>query len=1015
MKVQLLALLLLSCSIHTDQAATSSGDKTLFAGESKKIDLESVPAISNLQPLDPHQPISLAVHCDLFFKNLPENPGLAHLFSFKGGNFEEALGEKCRPYFQKGCSALTGKHLEEILEEWKDEETGLPIGNPRERFKQFLQAYCAKSFVYWDALKVEHYDLISDIDLIDIENWPNFDPDLLAYFETRLGYTLLPTPTLESEAGLARIMGHHAFRDGHRSLWLIFDNDMIKFVNNEDPKLLYGMTECLAAVGLAWQSESTPLTQGAADPQDKIRYLVWSLRTQVLINAILSSKKDSQLITNLVSKILEARKSARPLISSVYRSFGACMAISVFKNLRNYNEANSQSLGSLEQLVEFMEGGGAGQTNTEIDCNSITLARLYEESEMVAAAFEQSSEDKENIKQLQSQLLLDYISMYNVQSEHFRAIVAKDIKTAESLASNLLEELGCYVEEKRYEKNRDFPVNPFKICAEITQANREDDYCRKEFDAIFGTDQKARNAVLSWLQREQNFKCGHAIVKDSKDLKILHLRRLQTASVNPTINFQRAHNPIPRQSTSESSVLQAAPESPIVLPREESDVEFKLRVTREVFSVPEKIDLFIRSNMVMTIDSGIDQGGPLRGYLYEMLSLLAEPERKLTCEHRQYRKFCLFLSRDLGKFAGILAAKSIQQGVTLPFALDPRFYDLIIDVDSVNTAGDGKQVIDELMQKYFNMAYQEELVEMKKLIGISHGQEAYMHIKDCLQVPRTEQLTFTSFDRITNYPEPANQEQMYSEGHPPPDNGQDLYDAFYKAALAEFFELVVSFGHHFDKMFMVNGLNYLENRKTFYSVLNKESLLAEQFSKLVLQFITNINFEQHSQERVESAFQDLTITAKDCFASFILALEVEDFYAFFETFTGSRTAISPENVPNVKVNFSKLGLPKLTVTKADEDYIKVLRRVAMVQTMMEQSFSIEKIIQAIRENTLIQVAEDQITPFTQGDLSLPLSHTCSFSMDVPLVSTSQMVSALLYLKNSEPTIFYEVNFPNQAI
>lgn len=104
-------------------------------------------------------------------------------------------------------------------------------------------------------------------------------------------------------------------------------------------------------------------------------------------------------------------------------------------------------------------------------------------------------------------------------------------------------------------------------------------------------------------------------------------------------------------------------------PRIIAPIEFY--VERTMLQLVTNEIIFAHPWTILHVDGAIDQGGPLRGWLSDMLTYMADPENKIIISLSDTdlitRKFAWMVDPTVGFFCGAIISKAIQKGVSSYF------------------------------------------------------------------------------------------------------------------------------------------------------------------------------------------------------------------------------------------------------------------------------------------------------------------------------------------------------------
>jgi hypothetical protein len=152
-----------------------------------------------------------------------------------------------------------------------------------------------------------------------------------------------------------------------------------------------------------------------------------------------------------------------------------------------------------------------------------------------------------------------------------------------------------------------------------------------------------------------------ALVKSEADLQRVIVKRHAVEE-----NLSRLHLDL-RQYASDTLSHTEIP----VLGEATTMISVEFYVMRTIWHLRKNSIVFSHPWMILHLDGTVDQGGPLRGWLSDLLAYISDTQNRILAPLSETdminRKFAWMVDPFVGYFCGAIIGKAIQQGVSSKF------------------------------------------------------------------------------------------------------------------------------------------------------------------------------------------------------------------------------------------------------------------------------------------------------------------------------------------------------------
>lgn len=780
----------------------------------------------DIRPLRADEEVNLELDpFELFHHDLQSVKGVFSLADMDINWIE--LTTICHQIFSRNCEVLGHKHMKQILDGiWDVELVGDSGATVANRLNTLYNMGCLSHVSAFEAVNESHLPNFLKIPVKYLKHWATFKPEILSKLVHEQGvFGDLPRPSDVSTRTLRNILNHDDFKDPNKLLWTILDSSVMSFVATRTSRLGEVYTDFLVHLG-----------ERLDDP---LRLSVIAVRMEVFVKTLLTENEfyDTKDIVTMLTKMNNCRKS-------MFQTVLNALQTGLPKDHENWSIVKS-ILSSwspeMNEIIKQLEANmkpeivtaAAGFLVCEDDsesisggvklCNRATTTLKFDDFYQLVNETQGLPED------LGQSWLAEFLLLFPASVEE----LTKHGVLLNTLFERAVNDLSAFLEPYEDEVVRQFnpPTVALKLCSVMLQAGlpAAEDSVSSIHDAIKGRD-KLRLTILKFMRGKPDFiPVGFALVRNALDLETIAVIT----------------------HTSEPRTLEITPPS---------DTDgFDLNEIIDI--VQSKLDIFTNSRTALSYKDAIDQGGPTRILVAQMLDIVNVKLTVPLCPQNQVTKKFSWLAGGWksGLFTGAGFGKALQSKMKLPYAIDGGFFEVLKD--------------ESIAEKYYREASGWETEELLNGKLMQDKKENFAYVVDYLTLLRPECVSLKTIQQDSNMykgEEDIYKDQRFSwEGVTAEDVLDKYFNPLQDRLIEEFKEFVRGFKEGMSGTFRIEGLKYLPDISYMEAAFNTCSFDHDSV-------VDAIRTERPCNIQIDSFFSGHKINLLDGIRCFIRALNEKE-------------------------------------------------------------------------------------------------------------------------------------------
>lgn len=362
-----------------------------------------------ITPPDPDQPLDFDINCKALFSG-HDPTSIADILRAIPINWKEnwedyTQNPECSLSLARNAHCLPPEYVAALVVPRWDFE-GAP--SRKERFDKLFELGVLKKLVHWNVLTLGDVKLVSGRPLAGLDNWTNFQPEVLAKLLGRTkSWAELHPPQRSNQDYIRRLLESKEFLDPDARLWYIFDGSFAALAARKSTRLLNAYGDMLVK-----------LSRGVhGSPADRS---LLALRLQFLVRHLVSAGGDEggdRPTDAEISKFGEEK--LRDVVEGLCPG-GKCDGL-IRTLLANWApEAAAQirhPRRQLRALMEILPSGLALEGDKNRDCGSVAPASLPFSTFITAMGEDQIIKERG----LYETSVDEYISLYQLSRKEIEA------------------------------------------------------------------------------------------------------------------------------------------------------------------------------------------------------------------------------------------------------------------------------------------------------------------------------------------------------------------------------------------------------------------------------------------------------------------------------------------------------------------------------------------------------------------------------------------------------------------